>query len=106
MKDFFTQLGIEEFSDKVADKVIERGSDRIAERVAEKIKPFLGQNTSAEQKSTVDAILTRKETTELLKVSEPTLRKMYREGQLKVYGTGTRRMRLKRSEVLAALDKL
>ena len=36
MRDYFTKLGIEEFTNKVADKVIERGAEKIAEHVVDK----------------------------------------------------------------------
>lgn len=106
MEDFFSKLGVDEFTTKVADKVIERGADRIAEHVVEKIKPILSKSSNALQSTPEDTLLTRKEAAKKLKVSEPTLRKMYTEGTLKAYGIGTRRIRLKNSDVLSALDNL
>lgn len=102
MKDIFTQFGIEEFSNKLADKVIERGSDRIAESVVDKIKPLLTQNVGSNQN---DKIINRTQAAKLLDVSESTLRRLYTNGPLKVYGKGTRHMRFKESEVLNALAK-
>ena len=104
MKDYFTQPGFEAFSDRVADKVIERSSDKIAGRVVEKIKPVLARN--AAENTNVDSLLTRKETAQLLKVSEPTLRRLYNEGTLKAYGTGIRMMRFNQAEVITAPDSL
>ncbi|MFN0175509.1 MAG: helix-turn-helix transcriptional regulator [Saprospiraceae bacterium] len=106
MEDYFSKLGVEEFTNKVADKVIERGANRIAEHVVEKLKPILSKSSSSLQSTPEDTLLTRKEAAKKLKVSEPTLRKMYTEGTLKAYGIGTRRIRLKSSEVIAALDNL
>jgi len=106
MRDYFTKLGIEEFTNKVADKVIERGAEKIAEHVVHKIRPLLSHNNTLTSKPLPDKILTRKEAVEVLQVSESTLRKRYGEGELKVYGSGTPRMRFKSVEVFAALEKL
>ncbi|MDX2281541.1 MAG: hypothetical protein NW218_18280 [Saprospiraceae bacterium] len=100
MTNYFAKLGFEVFMNKVADTVIERGADKIAESVVEKIKPMLSQNTNAAPKPIPDQILTRKGIATILRISEPTLRKMYREGDIKVYGTGAGRMRFKSTEVI------
>lgn len=106
MKNLFTQLAVEDFTTKVADKVVERGADKIADKVVEKIKPILSNSGSTSHKASADTILTRKETAALLKMSEPTLRKMYTNGPLKAHGVGTRHMRFKSSEVFAVLENL
>lgn len=106
MTDFFAKLGFEEFTNKVADKVIERGADNIAESVVEKIKPILSQNTIAASKPIPDQILTCNEAATMFRISEQTLRKMYREGSIKVYVMGARQMRFISTEVIASLEKL
>lgn len=105
MTDYFSMVGIEQFSDKVADKIIERGADKIAERVVEKIEPIIARNSLVPPKKAHEEILTRKEAAALIRVSEPTLREMYTDGRLKAYGLGTRRMRFLATEVLDAMDK-
>ena len=82
MTDYFTKMGIEEFTNKVGDKVIERGAGKITEHVVDKIKPFLTRSGTLGSKPLLDKILTHKEDAELLQVSETTLRKMYREGEI------------------------
>lgn len=106
MTDYFAKLGFEELMNKVADTVIERGTDKIAESVVEKIKPMLSQDTNAAPKPIPDQILTRKEIATMLRISESTLRKMYRAGDIKAYGIGARRMRFKSTGVVASLEKL
>ncbi|MCC7466870.1 MAG: helix-turn-helix domain-containing protein [Saprospiraceae bacterium] len=106
MKDFITQIAVEDFTNKVADKVIERGADKIAESVVEKIKPILTKSNTTSQKIPQDTLLTREETAKILKMSHPTLRGLYTNGTLKAYGLGTRHIRFKESEVMAALDTL
>ncbi|MBN8679274.1 MAG: hypothetical protein J0M29_13680 [Chitinophagales bacterium] len=84
MTDYFTKMGIEEFTNKVGDKVIERGAGKIAEHVVDKIKPLLSQNSTLTSKPLPDKILTCTEAAKVLQVSESPLRRMYREGEIKV----------------------
>lgn len=100
MTDYFAKLGFEEFMNRIADTVIEQGADKIAESVVEEIKPILSQNSNAPSKPIPDRILTRKEVATMLRISESSLRKTYREGDIKAYGIGTRRIRFKSTEVI------
>jgi excisionase family DNA binding protein len=51
-------------------------------------------------------LLTIAETCQWLKVSRQTLYQRIKAGHFKAYGVGTRHIRLRRSEVLAALEQM